>query len=552
VTPPLGSSVAVLIATLLVACSSPAARETSTSNVQPAGDVWVGTILASGGRSVRLTLSGPGRSTGTMEYPNVAGSKPMPLTESRWSGGKVHIAWSDDDGKATIEGTVARGSISGRFRQGNDSSAAHLIRGANVDSAGFARLSGLYELESGHVVWVGPLSELGGATGYVDSRTGIAGLLFPMAGGKFVRGATSLSPVPASSHLDTHSSSASAPLVLLWHDGAMTHAGAGRLDTYTTEDVAFDNGPVKLSGTLIKPKGAGPHPAVVLIHGAAAQRRTYFSGLPYFLANAGVAALIYDKRGVGRSTGNRRTSKFTDFADDAVAGVRFLQRRSDIAREKVGVYGHSQGGWHAQLAATRSSGDVAFAVIAAGSAKNYQDQTNDEVLSSMRFVGASDDDLRKAREHQNLYWRVVRRQAPYDSLAASTRRAREDSWGRFVRKPASAAEVLGDTLEYVDPAPVLAKLTVPVLALYGSNDIRVNSRENAALLQDALRRAGNRNVTVKILPGVDHDFWQARTLTARDLEGTRGYAHNFFPTVIDWILKQTRPAPARTPAARRR
>ena len=530
---------AVFLAGFLPACSG--ARTGTDGSPLSREQVYVGTILAHGGVPIRLTITGP--TSGTIEYPTTPGTKPMSLTESRWSSGKVRIAWTDDDGSATIDGTISGGSISGTFTQGETSGPAHLIRGARLDSTQFARLHGLYELAPGHVIWVGPVSELGLATGYVDSRSGTAGLLFPTANGRLIRGATALSPVPPGPHIDTRSASATAAPLLFWHDGSLTHAGGKRIETYTTEDVTFTNGGVRLSGTLIKPAGAGPHPAVVFIHGAGAQRRTYFSGLPYFLAHAGVAALVYDKRGVGQSTGDRRTARFTDFADDAIAGVRYLQSRADIARDRVGVYGHSQGGWHAQLAATRSNGDVAFAVIAAGPAKNYQEQTNDELLGSMRFTGASAEDMRKAIEHQNLYWRVVRRQAPYDSLAASAQRARVEPWGRFVWKPSTAAAVLGDTLEYIDPAPVLAKLTIPVLAIYGSNDIRVNARDNAALLDSALRRAGNANVTIRTLAGADHDFWTARSVTARDVEGTTGYTREFFPTVIDWIAKQARARP---------
>ena len=42
-------------------------------------------------------------------------------------------------------------------------------------------------------------------------------------------------------------------------------------------------------------------------------------GLGYLYAARGFAVLSYDKRGVGKSTGNWREASFEDLADDAVA-----------------------------------------------------------------------------------------------------------------------------------------------------------------------------------------------------------------------------------------
>src|SRR5687768_13200076 len=131
------------LAGVLAACSG--ARTAAEKSPLSREQVYVGTILAYGGVPIRLTLTGP--ASGTMEYPTAPGTKPMPLTESTLSNGKVRIAWTDEDGAATIEGTVSGGSISGTFRQGATSGPAHLIRGARLDSAQFARLHGLYELE---------------------------------------------------------------------------------------------------------------------------------------------------------------------------------------------------------------------------------------------------------------------------------------------------------------------------------------------------------------------------------------------------------------------
>ena len=69
------------------------------------------------------------------------------------------------------------------------------------------------------------------------------------------------------------------------------------------EEVAFQSGPLRLAGTLYLPSGPGRGPAVVLIHGSGAADRTTLRYYAELFARNGVAALAYDKRGVGKSEG---------------------------------------------------------------------------------------------------------------------------------------------------------------------------------------------------------------------------------------------------------
>src|SRR3712207_942507 len=67
-----------------------------------------------------------------------------------------------------------------------------------------------------------------------------------------------------------------------------------------TEEVTFMTRGAKLSGTIVFPAGE-VRAAVVFIHGSGPQVRNL--GLAERFARNGIAALVYDKRGVGRSAG---------------------------------------------------------------------------------------------------------------------------------------------------------------------------------------------------------------------------------------------------------
>ena len=101
----------------------------------------------------------------------------------------------------------------------------------------------------------------------------------------------------------------------------------------TVEEITFRTGDVTLNGWFVKPDGPGPHPAVVLLHGAGPQPGDGMPAKIYGNAflRSGVAVLTYDKRGVGSSGGTFVRSRYRDFIEDGISAVRYLGSRSDVA-----------------------------------------------------------------------------------------------------------------------------------------------------------------------------------------------------------------------------
>ena len=62
-----------------------------------------------------------------------------------------------------------------------------------------------------------------------------------------------------------------------------------------------------------------------------------------------------------------------------------------------------------------------------------------------------------------------------------------------------------------DPAIALEKVKCPVLALNGEKDLQVPPKENLAAIKKALTKGGNKNVTVKELPNLNHLFQECKT-----------------------------------------
>src|SRR5690606_17482638 len=195
------------------------------------------------------------------------------------------------------------------------------------------------------------------------------------------------------------------------------------------------SGEITLAGTLTLPRGSGPHPAIVLLHGGGAQTRDFF-WLPHFLARRGFAVLAYDKRGVGQSTGDWRNASVQDLADDALAAVAFLNADRRIRDHRIGLYGASAGGWTAPVAAQRAPDQIAFVIVRSGSFLTERRNVIYEVESDLRAAGYGDDVVAAARAcHQRDIAVVEAGGVGWEVLRAALRAASGEPWCALARLP---------------------------------------------------------------------------------------------------------------------
>ncbi|MER6571559.1 prolyl oligopeptidase family serine peptidase [Streptomyces sp. NPDC001093] len=241
-------------------------------------------------------------------------------------------------------------------------------------------------------------------------------------------------------------------------------------DGLVRQEVTFrGGGGLLLHGTVLSKDGApGPRPGIVLVGGSGSGPREEYRQEAEAFARAGITTLVYDKRTAGYSLLHR---DFGLLADDALAGVRLLQSRSGVNPRQVGLWGFSEGGWVAPLAASRSA-DVAFVVTIGGSGYDPLRTQAWDLTTHLRHQGVG---------------------------------------GPFRRTVAGpTAQFLGDTGLFPaaghDPVPVLERLhRTPVLALWGDHDTQVPPRESARIFRRALARAGNRHAVIGFVAGGAHN-----------------------------------------------
>lgn len=275
--------------------------------------------------------------------------------------------------------------------------------------------------------------------------------------------------------------------------------------TVRAEELTVRIGDAILSGSLLLPSREGVYPAVVFLHGSGPEGRSANRYLAQRFAEAGFAALISDKRGVGRSGGDWRQAGFDGLAADAAAWVRLLHTRVDIDPARIGLYGHSQGGTIAPLAA-RAAGDIAFVVASAASGVSPAETEIYSLDNSLGVSALSSDEARDAKTFVRglvavAYERADR--AAFDVLAAAFK---SHAW-YFEPPPANDNYwTFSAQIASYNPMPQWRALTVPTLLLYGEEDERTPVAASIAAIRAALAEGGRAAPKVQVWPEADHAF----------------------------------------------
>lgn len=334
---------------------------------------------------------------------------------------------------------------------------------------------------------------------------------------------------------------------LTWSEDGDTRRA--RRIAFRTEDVTIASGDVRLAGTLTLPRGRGPFPAFVLLHGGGAQSRDFF-WVTHFLARRGFAVLAYDKRGVGGSTGDWRSATVHDLADDARAAVAWLRARDDIRADRVGLYGASAGGWTAPLAASQAPDSIAFIVVRSASALPERQNVIFEMENDLRAAGHSEEVVAQARAlHERDIAVIAANGAGWEDLRSALQTASGEPWFELARMPRDlipqtpenaeriAAHVAREQHNTINPSVLWAGLDMPILVQIGGRDRYVPGDSSAAAIAAAVAR--NRRAEVILYPTGDHPMFENESGFGRDIPNVRRYTENYL-TDLDRFVRDLR------------
>lgn len=326
---------------------------------------------------------------------------------------------------------------------------------------------------------------------------------------------------------------------------------------YKSEDLSFPNkkADITLAGTLTIPDKGSNFPAVILITGSGPQDRdeTILGHKPFwviadYLSRNGIAVLRFDDRGTAKSGGDFATATTADFATDVAAAVNYLKSRKDINPAKIGLIGHSEGGIIAPMVASKDKA-IDFIVLLAGPGVDGAQLLLMQNEALGKAQGMSAEQLAAAKAVNEALYKIAVG-TNNDSLAQqliseklmALMPADMTETQRQQAVEAQSKMLTGPWMRYFlsnDPAKYLKQVHCPVLALDGTKDLQVPAEENIAAIKTALAEAGNKQVTTKIFPGLNHLFQDAETGLPDEygkIEET--FSPKALQFMTDWIKKQ--------------
>ncbi len=217
-----------------------------------------------------------------------------------------------------------------------------------------------------------------------------------------------------------------------------------------------------IEGELFLPTGNGPFPTMIIVPGSGDETRDELASFATILNQNNYALYIYDKRGIGGSTGSYPAESLenTDFidarAEDVIGIIEFLKTHSDLDPSRIGLYGSSQGAWVNSSVFEKSS-DLAYIVMVSGG------------VASIRLEGF------------------------YCSLTEDPSVSIDEAIDQLSNYNGLAG---------FDPLPIVTSMNLPVLWIYGFEDRSHPARYDIQILEDLNKP----NFTTHIYQNADHEI----------------------------------------------
>jgi pimeloyl-ACP methyl ester carboxylesterase len=336
---------------------------------------------------------------------------------------------------------------------------------------------------------------------------------------------------------------------------------------YGEEPLTWTSSDITLHGTLLLPPGETPAPCVILMHGTEPGTRDFYRMFAHSFVMAGMAALVFDKRGFGESGGSA-DSLIRDRADDVAAAIRALRTHPRIDSANIGLWAFSNGTWSAPMVAAGTE-DVCFVVLVGAAGVSPAEAETHRKLLELREWHIPEATVERVRRAWTLAYRCVvgewdnAWEAEYDALMAELHADRQlaaipladyaqrNPWLAPVPPnfPSAALREMafGQFPEMgYDPCPDLARTRAPVLFVIGEEDTNTPGREGARRVREALDRAGNPASRVELIPNAGHFLNEMVPISGMSAAEAAGELHRlrfvpgYFELVTAWVLEQIR------------
>ncbi|BFT30083.1 hypothetical protein D210916BOD24_12590 [Alteromonas sp. D210916BOD_24] len=324
-----------------------------------------------------------------------------------------------------------------------------------------------------------------------------------------------------------------------------------------THSIALDE--LVIGGTLTLPTQPKSNALVIMISGSGPQDRDetlfgfkVFKIIAAHLGEKGIASFRFDDRGEGESTGDFTQTTLNDHVSDINAIINYFKSSSPNRYETFILLGHSQGGIVSGKVA-RKNYNVKKLILMAAPSVPIIDLVLYQVRQELIDQGLNHGLIeREVSAHHKLMHALVEGEKVAQSIALFYDTAK---LLQLAQQPLDATQLESIALDktetfktiyqlpsltsflYYDPANDYEKLTIPVLALFGGNDMQVTIAQNKDKMERALLNARTPYQFVTF-DDANHFFQQAQTVQKQEYEALdKQFVVGFLDELSNWILK---------------
>ena len=340
---------------------------------------------------------------------------------------------------------------------------------------------------------------------------------------------------------------------MIWQSGASPEIRVPKAKVFYEENVSYPSGGVTIAGGLRIPFGEGPFPAVIFVHGSGPGTRNQVSLLAHAFLHNGIAVLGFDKRGIGKSTGDWRRVDFPEMAQDVLAGVKFLRNHPKINPGQVGLYGVSQGGWIVSLAASLSQ-DVAFFISHSGPGVSPKKQEFTMITNMLKMSGISQEEIDDVLEAMDLMYIFGRTGKGGDKLDAKVKElqanpklsevtpplSKDITWENLYEK---SGQTIGDpgwffhlNVDY-NPIPAYKKVRCPALIIFGKHDFTVPVEESVERIEAAFKESGHSDYIIRVFENGAHGVLEVDAANPMQPASPGRFIPGYFEDLVEWVKK---------------
>ena len=311
---------------------------------------------------------------------------------------------------------------------------------------------------------------------------------------------------------------------------------------------------IELTGLLLKPDSPGPHPAIILLHGAGGSNQHHNKAFFRFHANAfiekGFAVLVFTKRGSGDDGFNYDYFTYKDLVNDAYAAISFLRKQQDIDQQNIGLMGVSESGWFTPELAYLDGG-LKFIINRVSSPFSFEQTVIHEVKMDALTEGFTETEIMEditplTRQIWQYYIAVSKNHTlgngpERDKINAQLKTVHgDDRLGKwFGDKELEAYDSLiyaarGFNFAY-DPLLYLEKIDLPMLYVLAWKDKNIPTWEVITFLEE-FRETHKRDIDIQVYPEASHYLFKWG-LEDGPYEGWL-YQEGYLETITDWAAEQ--------------